>query len=499
MKKGGLFLLILGFIMALCNAYSVAPSLDSLPDVVIGDTEDNVGGTIDKNFFRFPNAFIFDNYVQDSDTPVSSLKWSFRGGDGIIEINDLGPENSDNINPTNNLRAISNNASFRNILNSPKPDIPVYPNPGQSEIHSVLTLFASDGADYAYQPINVYTRNNADDSLIFNVGPFYYEPYTTQNRWKCYYGVGTQEAPETIGAFSGALGRLECKFATFPLPSPNFYQWLQSNSAGTALEGSIKYSAGEVYILRAKLSADSDTTVPYLRMRVQSLDNIWSACAVYGDLDIVGQKGAAKSQPNNFYMIWEPQGSTGDAFVAVDIIGLREYTGEVYVDEVAAYKISQGNLNPITTEQTITSFSDWAKIGANVSVSPTNIVFADTTTFSTAAKFIDLADPIANGKIYRVKANIAKIGSTMPDQIRMRINETSNPGYSSYFIFNDLNNNYLSAIPKELVLYHWGLNDPAAEGDLTLALDTVNLSTSSANVVLSQIIIEKVTLPVLKE
>jgi hypothetical protein len=64
------------------SAQAVAPVVSDIPDVVISDSEDNIGGT-DNNYFVFTNAFTFDNYVSDADTPVNTLKWSFdEGTDG---------------------------------------------------------------------------------------------------------------------------------------------------------------------------------------------------------------------------------------------------------------------------------------------------------------------------------------------------------------------------------------------------------------------------------
>ena len=51
--------------------------------------EDNVS-TIDNNLFRFPDAIDLDSYVQDEDSTISLLVWSFyEEGNGYLEINGI--------------------------------------------------------------------------------------------------------------------------------------------------------------------------------------------------------------------------------------------------------------------------------------------------------------------------------------------------------------------------------------------------------------------------
>lgn len=494
--------LILSFILLLSvSAFAQTPELHDIPDIVIGDYEDN-SFTIDRNFFRFPDAFLFDNYVVDSDTPVSSLKWSFTGGDGTIEINGLGPETSGNyLNPINDLRTTPT-ASFRNIAWSPKPDQQLYPAPPSTDAETKITFYASDGTNADSQQITVRTKDNQEDGYVFNIAPTFFEPWDVQDRWRC-YASGTNEAPSTIASYSTANKWITCKYPVYPLPSPGFFQWLKLNPNGIGVEPSIIYQPNHIYVMRTKMSADSDDTVPQIRLRTQSIDNVWTACGVYGDFNDPVQQGAAKKTPKNFYMVWEPQGTIENAFVAVDIYSGVENTGEVYVDEVAVYRVPlMTGLSPITTEKTITDFSSWSKIGDNITISSGNVSYADSSTWSTAGQYVSFTTPMTADKVYRIKYSLAKTGSGYTDQIRLRSSDTINGAYSQYFVYNDTNDasKHLSAVPQVFSHYHWAANGRSIYpvGDIGAFCDTIHTLSPAATLVLTQVVIEKITIPPLK-
>ncbi len=494
MKKGSFILGVLVFMIMSVSVFPAQPVLNNIPDIVIGDNEDN-SFTIDRNFFRFTNAFLFDDYIASAGVPKENIKWSFMGGNGTIEINDLGPETTNNVNPTNDLRAASNTASFRNISLSPKPDQPAYANPASSSYTTQVTFYASDGTDVADQEINVYTKDNEGDAVINKISPSFFDPFETQTTWKCFAGL--QEAPTTIGYYSATQQRVECKFPSSPLPSPGFFQWLKVNNSGNGVEESIVFEPNNLYVMKLKISTDSDDTVPNIRVRAQSIDNVWSACGIFGDYNNPAQKGAPKTTPGYFYLIWEPQGTTSNAFIAFDLYTSREYTGEIYIDDVSVYKVPLADTGTPTTELTITNFSDWGTIGSTVTKSAANITYADTSTWGSAGKFATLTNPITENAIYRLKYTVSKIGIATPDQFRMRVSDSFNGAYSSYFVFNDTVGS-VSTIPKEYKHYHWAVNGRDTQGDLTVFLDTVDLSVSAATLVLSKVVIEKINMPILK-
>lgn len=88
-KSLSLIATVLAFAVIGSAVFAYAPVIKPLPDVYIGDMEDNVG-TADLNLFRFSDAFDLDTYVEDGDTTIGELAWSFDGLAPIdLEINGL--------------------------------------------------------------------------------------------------------------------------------------------------------------------------------------------------------------------------------------------------------------------------------------------------------------------------------------------------------------------------------------------------------------------------
>lgn len=85
MRKSIFYLAAILFCFLGCmEIYSYAPIIGNIPDVWIGDAEDNVGQTIDLNFFRLTGAdldFYFEAYVErypeDEDQSTSNVRWSY--------------------------------------------------------------------------------------------------------------------------------------------------------------------------------------------------------------------------------------------------------------------------------------------------------------------------------------------------------------------------------------------------------------------------------------
>jgi hypothetical protein len=195
MKKGLLSLLVAAIALSgVTTAFAHAPVIKTLPDVTIGDAEDNIG--TDNNLFVFTNAFKFDDYVSDQDTtPVSSLLWTFDEGDpatpssGWYTINGKSPVHvgtaaqagdantatpaghTTGVSPTNELRSADAFATFRDVVFSPTSGSAPYPDP--SEDHSagkVITFYVSDGTQAASKDIIVNTVDNGFDSVTVPPG-----------------------------------------------------------------------------------------------------------------------------------------------------------------------------------------------------------------------------------------------------------------------------------------------------------------------------------------
>jgi len=185
------------------NTFATAPTIGNIPDIVIGDAENN--GPSDNNFFVFPNAFVFDDYASDDVTPTNQLKWSFDEGNPVeashwYEVNGIAPVHvgttaaagdtsvtAAHVLPANDLRVASPNASFRDVVFSPTSG-GSGPFPTPSADHSngkVVTFYVSDGTYAASKDILVKTIDNASDSAtqeVPGVTPFSSDTFSTDNR-----------------------------------------------------------------------------------------------------------------------------------------------------------------------------------------------------------------------------------------------------------------------------------------------------------------------------
>lgn len=148
-------------VVILCYSFIFAqgPIMKPLPDVLIGDLEDNVG-TIDLNMFRFSDAFDLDDYADAPESPVENLIWSFKEGDAIdrVEVNGI----TQLLNPEDALNAdllgkdIRHAAApfddslvdFWDLLDSPRGSGPPFQGGDPSyepQLSEVVTFFVSDG------------------------------------------------------------------------------------------------------------------------------------------------------------------------------------------------------------------------------------------------------------------------------------------------------------------------------------------------------------------
>lgn len=176
------------FLAAGVNAFAIAPTIADLPEVSIGDNEDNI--STDNNFFVFTNAFAFDTYVSDPDSTVSSLIWSFDEGNPTgpnwFTINGLPPVavgdaaiaaeevaggvNRINPGPGFNIRSGNVFATFRDVIFSPPPTVLPYPDPvnpdkAAHQAGKVVRFYVSDGTQVASQDTLVKTVDDTFDAL----------------------------------------------------------------------------------------------------------------------------------------------------------------------------------------------------------------------------------------------------------------------------------------------------------------------------------------------
>lgn len=190
MKKGLIAALTVASLTCVGSSFAIAPTILSLPNITIGDAEDQIG--TDNNFFVISNAFTFADKAVDTDTPKSQLKWSFDehdafdgtetnkawfqiNGKSAIHANDQamvdeGAAATDHLNPgANELSAAGTGATIRDIILSPADKTAPFAEPSAADKarHAngkFVAFFVSDGYNVASKEVFVNTVDDAFDS-----------------------------------------------------------------------------------------------------------------------------------------------------------------------------------------------------------------------------------------------------------------------------------------------------------------------------------------------
>ena len=180
-----LFCLCSVVILAGQSALAYSPIIHPLPNIYIGDAEDNVG-TVDNNLFRFSDALDLDWYVTDDDTTISVLAWSFIEDplvvEDILEINGVTQldDEADALDPAAVGKDIRHQPApfddtfidFWDLQDCPKPlNLPYDdPDPG---LNTIVTFFVSDGTfiDSAMTIVQISDGVPAFDHLSYPYPP----------------------------------------------------------------------------------------------------------------------------------------------------------------------------------------------------------------------------------------------------------------------------------------------------------------------------------------
>jgi hypothetical protein len=318
MKKGLIttLLAVAASFSGISSSYAAAPVIGTLPDIRIGDAEDNA--LTDNNFFVFTNAFRLDSFVSDSDTTVSTLKWSFDEGDdpgaptgtgtNWFSVNNKPPIHvggtasavdgssaTAHLNPgANDIRTVSDYATFRDIVFTPGTTLvgsgpvsgrwaaPVDPAKTAHATGKTVTFFVSDGSAVASDTIIVRTVDNATDFA----SPVGYNPLITNQftasteNWFPMSPSGSNGVALTYGASAGAL-TITVNSTGASFRSNGWY-----DLAPTGVSGLPYASVGSTNFVRAKFAvyATNPTpanAIPVFRMRVAYRFAITSILDVY--------------------------------------------------------------------------------------------------------------------------------------------------------------------------------------------------------------------------
>jgi len=179
MKKGLILTLMVAAIafVGVKQGYAFAPEIGNIPNIIVGDAEDNVG-TVDNNFFRFSSAINLADAstVSDADTSNILLLWSFMEADTSTSLtingkNQLAGAEDPNAPPVGKELTSAGTefwATFRlTALSNPLDEPAPFPNPGETSgtvfFNRIITLFASDGTNNDSKDIIVYAIENGFD------------------------------------------------------------------------------------------------------------------------------------------------------------------------------------------------------------------------------------------------------------------------------------------------------------------------------------------------
>jgi hypothetical protein len=290
MKKGLYTGLILSVTLA-SSAFAAAPVISNIPDVIIGDQDDNIG--TDNNFFVFTNAFKFDDFVSDLDTAKTSLQWSFDEGDsnstpntrwfaingkeavhlGTAEIASSGNTGHNPPALANELRSVSEYASFRDIVFSPSGSGP-YPDPtdpakSDHAAGKVVTFYVSDGTNVASKSIIVATRDNQLDSLTGGAQftQVVDDPLTSTatGNWVL---SGLVPSATTTGDFDSVNGAIRARVQSDATRYRAAEWYTQSPVLPYGSVGSDKWVRAKFYVYATGQSPAQSNMIPAVRLRL---------------------------------------------------------------------------------------------------------------------------------------------------------------------------------------------------------------------------------------
>lgn len=272
------------------SSYANAPTWRTIPDVIIGDDEDNVGFTIDQNYFRYVNALNFQGLITDVDSPTTSLKFAYLEASTHDDISiqdkrqlNLGlgelPNSPGTWNASVSLRTVPSGSffmSFRDTFRSPLPHAVPYPDPlvdpanvgagsyGPTQTAILagrnangtwnllggrpVVLYAADGNDnVASRTLLVYSINHGVDALSGAYSTVFSDTLQTTSNWKYTTVAGMSIA---TSAFAQNLMSLSAGATATGALNKFFGRW-ETRDSGNGFNMKIPYVTGnKIYVAR---------------------------------------------------------------------------------------------------------------------------------------------------------------------------------------------------------------------------------------------------------
>jgi hypothetical protein len=432
MKKG-LILTLATVAVALLStvSYGYAPIIGNIPDVWIGnDGNADIPETVspDLNFFRYTNAFNFDQYVSkdihDEDQSTTNVRWSFLADsadlvtiNGIESLSDaseaLKPElvgagkeltSYPNNNTPHNAR-LTSLATFRDIKDSPTTKTPPWDSPSSgNELNTIIAIYASNGTKANSRALVV--RANLIDGIDKLSGvQTVYGPTAPGGEWTKLYPTDGMPVPAWDGAFNiatqvsapgsyvGAIGNGATQYA--------YSSWKSPTTTAS-------YVANQVY--RAKYTIrtlqGNQNNVPNMRMFLQCTD-------ISGNLAFAGgnRLGKGPSAPTSTPQVYNVYFGPPDvsSITQIQYVNLTwefiafaaDESGTNYLDAVELQRFATPAKTAGTSVKTFVGASGfglangWASFKLTQAGSPPVAYFGDVTFAGPSAAGISITTPAA--------------------------------------------------------------------------------------------------------
>jgi hypothetical protein len=377
MRKGlVLTLAIVAIALLSASVYGYAPVIYQIPDVVIGDQEDQVGWSVDRNFFRFTDAFSFLDYVEDQDTTKTLLKWAFieetsPGGTPAdwFEISGVTQTTVGNTNPPPGAKDLTLGGTdytptFRDIYASPHSEDGADEGPytgiveAEGKHDKLIWLYASDGTREDSRDVMVYSIAGEFDSL--SGGVIFDKRYTFDSSTEGFNFIAPSN-PSYSGATSGWSG------GRISITSPN-----DSTSRVGLFSGptEIAYVAGNVFRARFTVTSSQATASanPQMRLRWIQDQSLESTSLVLNSSGTYSNALPTDPTTKDYTIYFSPilSGSMGVAFDMLDFDPAQ--WGTHYVDEIVIehFATPAGG----TAVKTYTDTADFANWSFVTNISP---------------------------------------------------------------------------------------------------------------------------------
>lgn len=418
MKKTlSLIATVLAFALISGAVFAYGPVLKALPDVYIGNMEDNAGLTYDLGLYRFSDAFDLDAYVTDEDSTESELVWSFWDANNELEVNGL----TELADPSDAANAAALGKDIRHPADAQfQPgnlvDFMVTRTPDPENFDKIVSFFVSDGLFVDSDEILVQSDQGGFDR-ISEVDPW--ELIRTDDfegdtdSWVFVPLTGTT-APDFFAAATSSFDGSKLGVGGFDDSTNKFSFWYGPQ---------VDYQANKLFKFAWMLSTSqaNQDLVPTVRLRVNSAGFSYAQTMTLSS-DGVTNPNAPTATPKVYNQYVMPLDTNG-LVPYFDVYDFGTDAGAVYLEEMTA-SATTPNLDGWTAD-TVPAFGSWLAV---TSISPFSAVSSGTTgglqlastvaasnAFGFWASGFGSGITLADGNVYRALFTVASSDTAPPN------------------------------------------------------------------------------------